>query len=405
MNSAIPLPVSDRFFTMVSVQENNNKYYHMHKPVGDTFDCEYGRINGSGFFGSRSVTYPVEKWDSVYASRIDHGYSDISELYFSKKVEKNAEEKSKEKPVKLGLTANLMALFRSFTTSFVRHNYNIGIENITEAMVRQADIIIEDMEFLVRHRCRVFEFNEKLCELWRVIPRSIENTRSECAQTENDFAFILKRESSFLDTLRGNVKSNRPEESSDDMEKYCQNLGLEIREVNTKEKNEIISLMDNSERYVKAYRVVKCKQEKAFKRYAKEKGNVRLLFHGTKNENLFSIISNKLLLNPHAAITGKMFGNGIYFANSGNSSKSTRYTSINGSYWAHGRSSRAYLLMYDVALGNVYNTSEHDYAWEQKGFHQKYDSLHAHAGKVLYNDEIITYSEDSSLIRYIIEIR
>lgn len=404
MNSAIPLPVSDRFFTMVSVKENNNKYYHMHKPVGDSFECEYGRINGSGFFGARSVTYPVEKWDSVYASRIDHGYSDISDIYFSKKIDEKKEIKMEEKPVKLSFTTTLMAMFRSFTSSFVRHNYNIGIENISEAMIRHADSLIEEMELLVRHHCSVFDFNEKLCELWRVIPRAIYNTKYECANKEEDFPKILNRESSFLDTLRGTAKTNKNEEcSGDDMEKLCQDIGLEIREVNPEERYKILSLMDNPQRYARAYKVVKCRQEEAFERYAEKKGNVRLLFHGTKNENLFSIISNKLLLNPHAAITGKMFGNGIYFAP--RATKSTNYTSISGSYWAHGNSSRAYLLMYDVALGNVYNTSEYDCAWENRSFHQKYDSLHAHAGKILRNDEIITYSEDASIIRYIVEIR
>ena len=66
--------------------------------------------------------------------------------------------------------------------------------------------------------------------------------------------------------------------------------------------------------------------------------NKKLLWHGSRNENWMSIISNGLILNPNAVITGKMFGQGIYFAPK--SRKSFGYTSYDGSYWARGNSKR-----------------------------------------------------------------
>ena len=55
---------------------------------------------------------------------------------------------------------------------------------------------------------------------------------------------------------------------------------------------------------------------------------VKQLWHGSRNENWFSILENGLQLNPNAIITGKMFGKGIYFAPSSN--KSWNYTSYRG---------------------------------------------------------------------------
>ena len=67
----------------------------------------------------------------------------------------------------------------------------------------------------------------------------------------------------------------------------------------------------------------------------------KFLWHGSKNENWLNILGTGLKLNPNATITGKMFGKGIYFAPS--ATKSAGYTSMTGSYWANGRSNRAFM--------------------------------------------------------------
>lgn len=87
-------------------------------------------------------------------------------------------------------------------------------------------------------------------------------------------------------------------------------------------------------------------QEKKFDAFVQNRGirNIKLLFHGTGNENMLSIVRTKLLLNPNAAIHGKAFGNGIYTALS--ALKSQGYTSNYGSYWAKGTQNKWYLLIY-----------------------------------------------------------
>lgn len=402
MNS-IPLATGDRYLTMVST-ENNNKFYHMHEPVGGKFTVEYGRIGGTGGFGGRvmSCTYDECQWDQVYANRIAHGYTDISEQYFAMTVKQDVKP---EAPVqeKETFTVRIMRQLKQFISRFMEKNYTIKAENITSAMVARAD------ELLVRlSGCRtVSEFNRILCSIWSVIPRAMADTRRLIASSEDDFVRIARREADYIDTVRAMVCDTVKVEKKTDrsVTGYCEQHGLEIRAVTKDEESEILKMLasESRGRYVRAYRVVNKPQEERFNAYAAQKGNVQRLFHGTVNENLYSIIGNGLLLNPNARITGKMFGNGSYFAN--RAKKSINYTSIDGSYWANGRSSSAYLMVFDVALGRQYDTYDHDLAWEKPGFHKNYDSVFAHAGKCLYNDEIIVYNEAASCIRYLIEIK
>ena len=74
----------------------------------------------------------------------------------------------------------------------------------------------------------------------------------------------------------------------------------------------------------------------------------RLLWHGSKTVNWFSILSKGLLLNPDAAITGKMWGNGIYFAT--DFDKSWGYVDVGR--WVNGKAGNlVYMGLYETAFG------------------------------------------------------
>ena len=95
--------------------------------------------------------------------------------------------------------------------------------------------------------------------------------------------------------------------------------------------------------------VKKCDASEEDKNILREKGveNLRLDL-----EQFGSIIRQGLLLNPNAVITGKMFGNGIYFAPSAR--KSFGYTSCSGSYWARGNDNTGFMGLYATAYGDPY---------------------------------------------------
>ena len=120
-------------------------------------------------------------------------------------------------------------------------------------------------------------------------------------------------------------------------------------------------------------------------------------------------MSNGLILNPNAVITGKMFGKGLYSALQ--PQKSFNYTSYHNSYWAHGSSDRAFMGLYEVHYGKPYivsdfNSKYYDFNYNKLREEGDYDCLHADSKKgMLRNDEIVVYREDQMDIRYLVELR
>ena len=126
-------------------------------------------------------------------------------------------------------------------------------------------------------------------------------------------------------------------------------------------------------------------------------GNIRTLFHGTKNCNMVGILSRGLLIAPkNAPVSGYMFGKGIYFADQ--SSKSAQYSLT----WAHNRRPFGYLFLADVALGKIKKEAGPLYREEAPhGFH----SVQGCKGPSLIHNEFIIYKTAQSTLRYIAEIQ
>jgi poly [ADP-ribose] polymerase len=190
-------------------------------------------------------------------------------------------------------------------------------------------------------------------------------------------------------------------------------LGLEITEIQSRETIHLIKkLMDNeSNRFVSAYKVINKRTQKLFDAMLTFQANkaTHLFWHGSRNENWLSILETGLVLRPaNAAISGKMFGYGLYFAD--RFRKSLNYTSINGSFWARGSSNRAYLSLFAVHTGNPYIIENRE-SWhgnmtstmlQTKG---DFDSVSALKGFDLINNEYIVYRENQCTIQYLVEIK
>ena len=172
--------------------------------------------------------------------------------------------------------------------------------------------------------------------------------------------------------------------------------------------------------------------EKERQKELDEIGNVHLLWHGTRLSNYISILKLGLVLRPEtvstAKITGKMFGYGVYVANS--FSKSHNYCS---SY----SGDEACLFLAEVALGNPSKRINADYyvthdklkatgynsCWGQGKFTPESQTklivdgdreVIVPNGKLgrstlpnpaLLYDEFIVYKENQLRLRYIVRVR
>lgn len=401
------------YLVMVTGDANHNKYYRMMaNPDGQSFTVEYGRVGAS----SQRRTYPIYQWDKKYNEKIRKGYTDQTHLMEDLiSVVKTKKEKSEYKEIEDKAIAEIVNRLMSMARQKVQQNYRVESNQVTQAMVDEAQKIIDSLTTIKNIR----EFNDSLMRLFTTIPRKMSNVSSYLAKSDEDFSRIIKDEQDLLDVMRGQVITHAVEEEPEEDDQPTRNetileaMGLTFEPVTDKDVELIKSkLGDCKDKYYQAWKVSNQKTQKRFDEFIKKENikDTRLFWHGSRNENWWSIINTGLVLRPtNAVITGKMFGYGIYYAPKAR--KSLGYTSLSGSYWARGNSTSAFMALMDVAYGNPYDA----YYFDSKFYNFNYEilqkekpganCLHAHAGTMLRNDEVIVYKEDQSTIKYLVELR
>lgn len=389
---------------------NNNKYYNCF-PEGDQFRVEYGRVDAT----KTTTYYPISKWESQIKSKLKKGYQDVTDLKKDLVEEISATNpESTYKEIENAAIRAIVEKLQSLARDTIRKNYTVKASAVTQDMVDAAQKVIDE---LANNNSTLNEFNDTLLKLFIIIPRKMGNVRDYLANTTEDFAKIISTEQDLLDVMRGQIyvkpdaveSTNEPKKEQTILEE----LGLEFEEVTNDDIALIKALMNESAgKFRKAWRVKNLKTQKRFDKFVEDNNikDTRLLFHGSRSENFWSIIKTGMVLRPtNAVITGKMFGYGCYY--SPKCAKSIGYTSLSGSYWAHGGNNTAYMALFDVAYGTPYDV----YNFDSKYYNLDYDKLqqfkkganclHAHADRgMLRNDEIVVYKEDQMTIKYLIEI-
>jgi len=389
---------------------NNNKYYNLF-PEGDQFRVEYGRVDAT----KTTTYYPISKWNSQISSKLKKGYQDVTDL--KKDLVQEISASNPESPYKEIENAAVRAIvdkLQAMARETISKNYTVKASAVTQDMVDAAQKVIDD---LANNSAGVEEFNSNLLKLFTVIPRKMGNVRDYLANKVEDFAQIISKEQDLLDVMRGQIYVKQDDKPTETVEKKQQTileeLGLAMEEATADDVALIKTLMKESVgKFRKAWRVTNLKTQERFDKFVAENDikDTRLLFHGSRSENFWSIIKTGLVLRPtNAVITGKMFGYGCYYAPK--CAKSIGYTSLSGSYWAHGGNNTAYMALFDVAYGTPYDV----YNFDSKYYNLDYNKLqqfkpganclHAHSDRgMLRNDEIVVYKEEQMTIKYLIEI-
>ena len=404
------MEVRPTYLILVSGNANSNKYYNCF-PEGDQFKVQYGRVDST----KTERYYPMSKWASQIKSKIKKGYVDVTDL--KKDLVQEISTANPESPYREIENAAIRAIvekLQSMARETIQKNYTVKASSVTQDMVDAAQKIIDA---LANNSSTVEEFNNNLLKLFTVIPRKMGNVRDYLANKTEDFAQIISKEQDLLDVMRGQIYVKQDDEPTTVVEKKQQTileeLGLEMEETTADDIALIKTLMNESAgKFRKAWRVKNLKTQDRFDKFVAENDikDTRLLFHGSRSENWFSIIKTGLMIRPSNAVyTGSMFSDGIYFAPK--CQKSIGYTSLSGAYWTRGGSNTAYMALFEVAYGTPYVIYQHD----SSCYHLNYDvlqnknpkcnCLHAKADKgMLRNDEIVFYRNDQMTIKYLIEI-
>lgn len=393
-----------RRLVKISADANNNKYYDM-TPMGSVWEAAYGRVGAS----PQRRTYSLRDWEKKYNEKLSKGYVDRTWLVQDLiEVQPVSDE---YQPIPQESIAEIVRRLREMARQAVAENYTISSNKVTMAMVDEAQLMLNA---LVDKRS-LNDFNLLLSELFGVIPRRMASVRSNLATSVDQFGDIIRREQDLLDVMRGQIYVPQPIKVADAapaQQTILEANGLVFEEAAPEDILKIKSCLGScADKFCRAWRVRNLRTQQAFDGYVSpEHIATKLLWHGSRNENWWSIINGGLVLKPtNAVITGKMFGYGIYFATKAR--KSLGYTSLSGSYWAKGSASNAFMGLYEVAYGKPYDV--HSFSGTYSSFNYEKlqaacpgaNCLHAHEGQMLRNDEIIVYQECQTTIKYLVELK
>jgi poly [ADP-ribose] polymerase len=404
--------------------DNSNKVYIMEELSDGRIKCEYGRVGKN-----MSVVFKNKhEWDKILREKTSDkkGYTDVTELLAEPVVDKSNGSSSNNSvdAIKDAMVKKLVQDLMAYANKSIQKNYKVTQDAVSEQQVDAAQEALSKVSSLIKVGGDVKEINNELLRLYTIIPRKMDNVKNHLVQElDNDDQLeraqrLLGEEQSALDTMAGQVKLIKQQKQSvettgeemSDIDILTQ-MGLKIE---VEKDDETLSLVkkllgDNVSKAKKIFKVDNVATQERFDKHFKSAKvkKKRLYWHGSRNENIFNLIQSGLLLRPNGVRTnGKMFGWGTYHADK--SQKSIGYTSLNGSYWSKGDSNVGFLILHDVHIGNQKHIYKHDSSCYNLNYEdlqkEGYDSVFAHGGVDLKNNEFIVYNEAQTTISHLVQI-
>lgn len=384
---------------------------------GETFTVTSGRTGvRAGRNKAVSTVYPMEDWEYFYSNKVRMGYTVTkTEELERREIKKSGEYLSIRDPQ----VQDLVSILLTAANQVMEEQYSVTLDDISDEMLSLGQNILTELA-KAGDKVSVAEFNNHLLQLWTAIPRPAKNLAKMKVSMKSEYQEKIQKEQELLDFLVSMLRGNRSEVSG---KTILDANGLDIRPV-TKDEEKMLKdkMAGDRARYLRAWKVNNRATDAAFNAYVanhpscqKEDG-ISHLFHGSGTENFWSILCTGLYLNPQGVvISGKAFGHGLYFAPK--AKKSIGYTSSMGSGWRRGNSDKAYLAVFQVATGNIYDIYRNggsgygncpDNYEELQQRQPDADCLWAYSrescsNSYLQNDEVIVYREDQATIEYLIE--
>lgn len=404
-----------RIVKMVCVTaENNNKFYNLIQETDTTYRAEWGRVGGSA---PSTKNYSMHEWDKMYKQKLKRGYRDVTDLVSIAKEDESDTADVAVQNAKPSV-AELLSFLQTAAKGTIKRNYTVAVADVTQKQVEAAQVMLDALIGLSHKQTLDRQaINNALLEMYSIIPRRMNDTRKYLLQSDDSkdkFQRLLSNEQDLLDVMAGQVQTQQPKSIKNetlDLNDY----GLDIDEASDADKKRIAKETDLD--LTKVARIFVVRHGATAKVYEKKfaednASKEMLLYHGSRNSNWWNILNQGLKIRPANAIhTGSMLGDGAYFANKAR--KSIGYTDLRGSFWANGSSNRAYLALFQVNVGRMWNIIGPGKRYEgwmsrisMSQVHKEgYDSVFARGGADLVNDEHVVYEEGRATVKYLIELR
>ena len=150
---------------------------------------------------------------------------------------------------------------------------------------------------------------------------------------------------------------------------------------------------------IKFYEIEIGAMNEGFQKDGAKMSNIQRLWHGTRVHNVLSIFKSGLIIpksNSSIQITGRMFGDGLYF-----SDQATKSLNYSHGYWDGGaKDNNCFMFLADVAMGNAHIPKGPSSAFPVKGSDSTFAKAD-HSG--VMNNEMIVYRTSQANLRYLVE--
>lgn len=401
-----------------SLSENSNKFYkiELQEGTGDypyRIYTEYGRLGKNpkregryyNSYGSAYSDYQKiisQKKKKYKEVEVDSGFGSTPMQVNVKSKTKN-EDLSQVKDKVLRLIGKLY----QNATSYLVKSIETPLGKLSATQVAKGLEILNKIEdMLDRGITSGWEVERLSNEFYSVIPVIFGNRVDYRRFIIDDYVKLNDRKD-LLGVMSSVVQAQNTLEKTLEEKYKSLNIKLKALSSRSKEYKRLVDLVQNTKGHnhhfgfdiKEIYEVEDMVNHAQFNPYKVE---TMELFHGSRNENILSIMQNGLKIKPKSAVhTGSMFGAGIYFADA--STKSAQYC------WGWGNNSGGgseenYLFVCEVATGRIkeYTTAQPHLTSAPR----PYNSVKGvkSPGGLIHN-EYIVYRENQVKIKYIIEFK
>uniref|UniRef100_A0A7S3KSA1 Poly [ADP-ribose] polymerase n=1 Tax=Euplotes crassus TaxID=5936 RepID=A0A7S3KSA1_EUPCR len=347
---------------------NNNKFYIIQGlKTGSNYYLwsRWGRVGVDGQIGKllcRDLAHLTSEYNKKRSSKVKKGYTEIEIDYEEESKEEQPKKKSKKKQNDSTLDKSVQDLInfifdmKLIEKSVVKIGLNVKklpLGKLSEATLKEGYSYLKKIENeLAKKKSNSSKLSELSSEFYRHIPHDFgfKPMSQFIIKTQE----MLKEKLGLVESLRDikiAAEINKQAENSDSMlsqidQKY-QKMNCKIEPFTKKDKHykDITSTLTTAGygnlQIIDSFKVARDGESKKFK---KNIGNRKLLWHGSGFANWGGILSQGLrIAPPEAPCAGYNFGKGIYFADIVSKSiPYTRYYSSNNT---------CILALCDVACG------------------------------------------------------
>lgn len=279
----------------------------------------------------------IEQFKEQFSSKTDNEFGKTfvkKEGKYDNKFPTDLVDKSKEVTQNL-LNPKLIYFLNLITDEKIVENIlmqlqinvaRMPIAKMTMERIERGEEILKTLKKIIHDKSKTQEVNDLTVEYYTRIPYSIDSGEADAEPLCDDTIIdkhmanmeIIKHIRITYDSI---IKNKKKANVLNKYETIYFNLKCDIvpLDENTqvyKELEKYVAIGGLKIKHI--YEVSNKNQDTLYNEYTRKMGNKTLLFHGSSISNWFSILKNGFYLDPGkigVKITGKMFGNGIYWAN------------------------------------------------------------------------------------------